>query len=48
MSKEDKIRVCYMHTCLKYVSNEHFTNASLRQRFGIEKKSVVLKLIKKH
>lgn len=47
MSKEDKIRACYMHACLKYVSNEHLTNASLRQRFGIEQNSVISKLIKK-
>ena len=47
MSKEDKIRACYMHACLKYVSNEHLSNASLRQRFGIEQNSVVSKLIKK-
>lgn len=47
MSKEDKIRACYMHACLKYVSNEHLTNASLRKRFGITQNSVVSKLIKK-
>ena len=47
MSKEDKIRACYMHACLKYVSNEHLTNASLRQRFGIKQNSVISKLIKK-
>ena len=47
MSKDDKIRACYMHACLKYVSNEHLTNASLRKRFGIEQNSVVSKLIKK-
>lgn len=47
MSKDDKIRACYMHACLKYVSNEHLTNASLRQRFGIEQNSTVSKLIKK-
>lgn len=47
MSKEDKIRACYMHACLKYVSNEHLTNASLRERFGIEQNSIISKLIKK-
>lgn len=47
MSKEDKIRACYMHACLKYVSNEHLTNASLRKRFGITQNSVVSKVIKK-
>ncbi len=33
MSKEDRMRACYQHACLKYVSNEMLTNASLRDRF---------------
>jgi len=36
MDKQDKIRACYLHACLKYVSGEHMTNQSLRERFGIE------------
>jgi predicted HTH transcriptional regulator len=36
MDKEDKMRACYLHACLKYVSNEPMTNASLRKRFGIK------------
>lgn len=39
MDKEDKIRACYLHACLKYVSGEHMTNQSLRNRFGIEEKN---------
>lgn len=35
MSKDDRVRACYQHACLKYVSNEVLTNASLRQRFQI-------------
>ncbi|MFY9809890.1 ATP-binding protein [Aquabacterium sp.] len=35
MSKDDRIRACYQHACLKYVSNEALTNTSLRQRFDI-------------
>lgn len=35
MSKDDRIRACYQHACLKYVSNETLTNTSLRQRFEI-------------
>lgn len=35
MSKDDRNRACYQHACLKYVSNEALTNASLRQRFDI-------------
>ena len=36
MDKEDRIRACYQHACLKYVSNEKMTNQSLRERFKIE------------
>jgi predicted HTH transcriptional regulator len=35
MNKDDKIRACYQHACLKLVSNEQMTNSSLRQRFAI-------------
>jgi predicted HTH transcriptional regulator len=36
MDKQDKIRACYQHACLKYVSGEYMTNQSLRKRFDIE------------
>lgn len=36
MSKDDKIRACYQHCCLKYVSNEFMTNETLRERFKIK------------
>ncbi|MEZ8847085.1 ATP-binding protein [Vibrio cyclitrophicus] len=39
MDKEDRIRACYQHCCLRYVSREHMNNASLRERFGIETKN---------
>ncbi|MGB3612267.1 MAG: ATP-binding protein [Elainellaceae cyanobacterium] len=35
MDREDKIRACYQHACLKFVSNEKMTNSSLRGRFSI-------------
>lgn len=35
MSKDDRIRACYQHACLRYVSNDVLTNASLRERFNI-------------
>jgi ATP-dependent DNA helicase RecG len=35
MGKEDKVRACYQHCVLKYVSNESMTNNSLRNRFNI-------------
>ncbi len=37
MSKEDRIRACYQHACLNFVSNKETTNLSLRGRFGIPK-----------
>lgn len=39
MDKEDKLRACYLHACLKYVSGEYMTNQTLRDRFGIEEKN---------
>ena len=36
MDKMDKIRACYLHSCIKYVSGDFATNQSLRQRFHIE------------
>lgn len=39
MDKEDKVRACYLHACLKQVSGERMTNQSLRERFGIEEKN---------
>jgi len=35
MSKAERIRACYQHACLCYVSNKQMTNASLRERFDI-------------
>lgn len=35
MNQDDRIRACYQHTCLKYVSNERMSNATLRARFNI-------------
>jgi ATP-dependent DNA helicase RecG len=39
MDKKDKIRACYQHAALKYVSNEKMTNQSLRERFQIDEKN---------
>lgn len=36
LDKREKIRACYQHSCLKWVSNEKMTNQSLRARFSIE------------
>ncbi|MCB9082321.1 MAG: putative DNA binding domain-containing protein [Lewinellaceae bacterium] len=39
MDKQDKVRACYLHACLRYVSGEYMTNQSLRERFGIEEQN---------
>lgn len=42
LDKKDKIRACYQHACLKYVSNDHMTNQSLRERFQIEEQNAAI------
>jgi ATP-dependent DNA helicase RecG len=39
LDKKEKIRACYQHACLKYVSNEKMNNQSLRERFKIEEQN---------
>jgi ATP-dependent DNA helicase RecG len=39
MDKEDKKRVCYLHSCLKMVSGEYLTNRSLRKRLEISEEN---------
>ena len=34
MDRNDRIRACYQHCCLRYVTNKRMTNQSLRERFG--------------
>ena len=48
MDKEDRIRACYQHCCLKHVNREHMNNKSLRERFAIEEKNsaMVSRIIK--
>ena len=36
MTRDDRIRACYQHTVLLFVSGKVMRNASLRHRFGIE------------
>jgi predicted HTH transcriptional regulator len=47
LTNEEKKWSCYMHACLKQVSGEQMTNASLRERFGVPEsnKSAVSRLI---
>jgi ATP-dependent DNA helicase RecG len=42
MDKSDRIRACYQHCCLRYVSNEKMTNQSLRERFKIEDQNAAI------
>ncbi|MDQ5908275.1 MAG: ATP-dependent helicase RecG [Pseudomonadota bacterium] len=46
MSKADRMRACYQHCCLQYVSNRRMSNQSLRERFGLpESKAATVSLI---
>ena len=48
MDKAERVRACYLHACLRYVTREFLTNASLRKRFGIreENRAVVSRYIR--
>lgn len=35
MDREERIRACYLHACLRHVMRETMTNTSVRERFGI-------------
>jgi ATP-dependent DNA helicase RecG len=35
MTRNDRIRACYQHCCLRYVTNQRMTNQSLRERFKL-------------
>lgn len=39
MEKADRVRACYLHACLRYVTRQPTTNTSLRERFGIDEKN---------
>jgi ATP-dependent DNA helicase RecG len=42
MDKQDKVRACYQHCSLRYVSNNQMTNQSLRERFKIESQNAAI------
>ena len=43
MTRDDRIRACYQHACLKFVMNEQMTNQTLRKRFELpESKSATV------
>ena len=36
MDRQERIRACYQHACLEYVSGKRMANATLRKRLGIK------------
>lgn len=48
MDKADRIRACYLHACLRYVTRQPMNNTSIRKRFGIEpvNKAIASRLIR--
>lgn len=48
MDKKDRIRACYQHACLKFITNDKMTNTTLRERFKIsdENAAMVSRIIK--
>lgn len=40
MDREERARACYLHACLKYVTRDFMTNATLRSRFGMDDKQI--------
>ena len=46
MDKEDRIRACYLHACLRYVQRDFMTNTTLWERFGNESPRSKLRGIK--
>ena len=39
MDRQERLHACYMHACLRYVTQLPMTNSSLRARFGIADKN---------
>lgn len=42
MNKTDRIRACYQHCCLLYVSNRRMSNQTLRERFNFPESKTAL------
>ena len=46
MSKTDRVRACYQHACLQYLSNRRMSNQTLRDRFKLpESKAATVSLV---
>ena len=48
MDRNDRVRACYQHGCLRYVMNEKMSNQSLRERFKLpeERAETVSRIIR--
>src|SRR3989338_8250112 len=48
MDRNDRVRACYQHCCLRYVMNEKMSNQSLRERFKLleERAETVSRIIR--
>jgi len=48
MDRNDRVRACYQHCCLRYVMNEKMSNQSIRERFKLpeEKAETVSRIIR--
>lgn len=42
MDRDERVRACYQHACLLYVSGRRMKNATLRERLGIDEKNYPL------
>lgn len=46
MDRQERIRACYQHACLMYVSGQKMTNSTLRRRLKIENHSIASRVIR--
>ena len=42
LTMKDRIHACYFHASLKYITREYMTNASLRERLGVDAKNAAM------
>ena len=42
MDRPERVRACYLHACLRYVTNLPMNNASIRERFGIAEQNAAM------
>jgi len=42
MDSTERIRACYQHACLQYVSDKRMTNTTVRKRLGIKESNYPL------